>query len=84
MVRHVTITILCLLVSRAVADSDAIRRRRRGVLEVDHKESAAEVLASLWEKDGINPANRGLAKKGGKKGSKKGQMKGEDMSFYYF
>jgi hypothetical protein len=84
MVRHITTTILCLLVSQAVADSDAIRRRRRGVLEVDHKESAAEVLASLWEKDGINPDNRGLAKKGGKKGSKKGQMKGEDMSFYYF
>jgi hypothetical protein len=84
MVRHAVTAVVCLLVSQAVADSDAIRRRRRGVLEVDHKESAAQVLASLWEKDGINPEHRGLAKKGGNKGSKKGQMKGEDMSFYYF
>jgi hypothetical protein len=84
MVRHIVQAILCLLVIQVTADSDAIRRRRRGVLEVDHQESAAEILASLWEKDGINPDQRGLAKKGEKKGPKKGMMKGDDMSFYYF
>ena len=88
MVRRISVTILCLLITQVAADSDAIRRRRRGVLEVDHQESAAEILASLWEKDGIKPDQRGLAKKGEKKDpkkdSKKGQMKGDDMSFYYF
>lgn len=90
MVRHIAPSILCLLLLAVIqvdADSEAIRRRRRGVLEVDHQESAAEILASLWEKDGIIPDQRGLAKKGGKKeskGPKKGQMKGDDMSFYYF
>jgi hypothetical protein len=83
MVRYSVTLALCLL-AQVTADSDAIRRRRRGVLEVDHRESAADMLASLWEKDGIQPNQRELAKKGGKKGSKKGQMGGDDMSFYYF
>jgi hypothetical protein len=94
MVRHILVLIICLLLvaPQVTADSEAIRRRRRGVLEVDHPDSAAEILASLWETDGIQPNQRSLAKKGdkkgakkdSKKGSKKGQMKGDDMSFYYF
>jgi hypothetical protein len=86
MVRHIITVLLCLLVATVTADSEAIRRRRRGVLEVDHQESAAEILASLWEKDGFQPDQRDLAKKGDKdkKDAKKGQMKGDDMSFYYF
>lgn len=86
MVRFTVPLLLCLLTSSVTADSDAIRRRRRSILEVDHeKASAADVLASLWEKDGIQPNDRSLAKKGSKKGSKKGgMMKGDDMSFYYF
>ena len=83
MVRHTAQVILFLIVAQvATADSDAIRRRRRGVLEVDHQESAAEILASLWEKDGINPDQRSLAKKGGMmdgKGGKGGKgKKGKD------
>jgi hypothetical protein len=90
MVRFTVPLLLCLLTSSATADSDAIRRRRRSILEVDHeKASVADVLASLWETDGIQPNDRSLAKKGskksGKKGSKKGGKKGgDDMSFYYF
>ncbi len=78
MVRHIAQVILCLIVAQGAADSDAIRRRRRGVLEVDHQESAAEILASLWEKDGINPDQRSLAKKGmmDGKGGKGGKGKG--------
>jgi hypothetical protein len=79
-----SVTLVLILLVQVTADNDAIRRQRRGVLEVDHRESAANMLASLWEEDGIQPIQRELANKGGKKRSKKGQMAGHDMSFYYF
>ena len=57
MVRNIVILLLCVL-SLVTADSKGIRHRRRAVLEITKKESAAELLNALWKTDGIQPQNR--------------------------
>jgi hypothetical protein len=70
MVRNVVILLLCVL-SLVTGDSKGIRHRRRAVLEITKKESAAELLNALWKTDGIQPQNRrdlGATLAGGKGG----------------
>lgn len=80
------------MLSVVTASNDGLRRRRREVLEVDTKENAADLLASLWESDGIKPKSeikpKGQTKPKGDKPRRSLQASSKsakgDMSFYYF